>query len=872
MRRLLLFLALAIWALQTSAQSSFIRIEAEQTPLNQVLIRLRDAYNLQFSFSDNQLAKHKVTINEHFQSTDAAIEALFKGLPFSIQKNGDVYLIIPKPVSISEQSAASKRNFKLNGQVVEAGTFEPLPFSHIIINNHALLTDVQGSFTYTASTDSLFRVRISHLGYYKLDTLLNNTVAQKFELYPSNEEIPEVLVHDKPVERAALIGEESGRMKLNHAIVQYIPGQGDNSVFNLLRLMPGVVASGEQSSDLMVWGSYESHSRVTFDGFTLFGLKNFNDNISMVNPFMVKNIEVFKGGYGAALGNQTGAYVNISGKSGTASKPSFQFNINNTTLNGYLELPLGKATSIQLAYRQTYYELYDGDNFNIFSPLDPRQKRDSRNITSYNLQLSPEKYLFRDGNIKLSHQFKKGHYLSFSSYGGGDIFRLNSQANLEQTNSSPFVQPFPTHFEMNYWSEEQNVQLGGSAQYNHVWNAWNNTTVSATYSAFEHDHSDSISTNANGKGDRIINEFTRDHNKVNEASVSIQHRLQQTQGRTLRAGLEWANNHSELLREMYFESSAPVKIDTTRWGTLNRLSAFAEEHIPLSNKGHITVGLRIGSLPSQQVINFDPRISGSLKLGDYSRINASWGLYHQYLYKVLSFDRNYNATSFWATSSETFPVLRASHYTLGLSRTKNNLTLNAETYYKPIDGLVRSEFNPQPNQYELLTGQARSYGVDLFVRKTWGEHALWATYLLSKTEDNLHKDGETPKGYQLAPQHQTHEFKISGLAAIGKFYISANYVYGSGLHLVHQIAEQRKQSPIYSRMDVGATYTFNLWGLNGETGLSVLNVSNRKNLRYSNVQTTNIKELGQFSIYTNAVPFMPIVFLKLKPEWKRGGQ
>jgi hypothetical protein len=872
MRRFLIFLALAIWALHTSAQSSFIHIEAEQTPLNQVLIRLRDGYNLQFSFSDNQLSKHKVTLNQNFSSTDAAIEPLFEGLPFSIQKNGDVYLIIPKIASPGEQTAASKRNFKLNGQVVEAGTFEPLPFSHIVINNHALLTDVQGSFTYTASMDSLFRVRISHLGYYKLDTLINNTVSQKFQLFPSNEEIPEVLVHDKPVERAALIGEESGRMKLNHAIVQYIPGQGDNSVFNLLRLMPGVVASGEQSSDLMVWGSYESHSRVTFDGFTLFGLKNFNDNISLVNPFMVKNIEVFKGGYGAQYGNQTGALVNISGKSGTASKPSFQFNINNTTLNGYLELPLGKTTSVQLAYRQTYYELYDGDNFNIFSPLDPRQKHDPRSITSYNIQLSPEKYRFRDGNIKLTHQFKKGHFLSLSTYAGGDIFKLNTHSDLEQTNRNPFVQPLQQTVQVNFTSSETNQQLGSSLQYNHVWNAWNNTTVSASHSSFEHDHFDSITTDQDVKGERQMDEFRMDHNALQETSVWIHHRLQQNKGRTLRAGLEFTNNHTELLRELYFESTAPVQIDTSRWNSLNRLGAFAEEHIPLTNRGHITVGLRAGYVPSTQALNFDPRISGSLKVGNHSRINASWGIYHQYLYKVLSFDRNYNPTSFWATSSGTFPVLRATHYTMGYSRTHNNLTLSAESYFKPLNGMIRSEFNPQPNQFELLKGEARSYGVDLFARKTWGEHALWASYLLSKTEDNLRKEGQPDTGYQLAPQHQTHEFKVAGLAEVGRFYISANYVYGSGLHLVHQIAEQRNQSPIYSRIDVGATYTFNLWGLSGETGLSILNVSNRKNIRYSNVQTTNIKEFGQFSIYTNAVPFTPIVFLKLKPEWKRGGR
>ena len=54
---------------------------------------------------------------------------------------------------------------------------------------------------------------------------------------------------------------------------------------NLLRLQPGILASGEQTNDLIIWGSYEGHSQVLFDNFTIYGLKNFNDNISAFNPF-----------------------------------------------------------------------------------------------------------------------------------------------------------------------------------------------------------------------------------------------------------------------------------------------------------------------------------------------------------------------------------------------------------------------------------------------------------------------------------------------------------------------------------------------------------------------------------------------------------
>ena len=99
----------------------------------------------------------------------------------------------------------------------------------------------------------------------------------------------------------------------------------------LLRLQPGILASGEQSSDLIIWGSYEGQSQIVFDGFTLYGMKNFNDNISAVNPFMAKDIKVLKGGFGAEYGEKAGGIVDITGLDGNRLSPSVQLNINNMT-------------------------------------------------------------------------------------------------------------------------------------------------------------------------------------------------------------------------------------------------------------------------------------------------------------------------------------------------------------------------------------------------------------------------------------------------------------------------------------------------------------------------------------------------------------
>jgi len=76
------------------------------------------------------------------------------------------------------------------------------------------------------------------------------------------------------------------------------------------------LAAGEQSREMLIWGSYSGHSQLIFDGFTVFGLKNFNDNISFANPYMSKDIKVMKGGFGADYGDRVGGIVEITGIQG----------------------------------------------------------------------------------------------------------------------------------------------------------------------------------------------------------------------------------------------------------------------------------------------------------------------------------------------------------------------------------------------------------------------------------------------------------------------------------------------------------------------------------------------------------------------------
>ncbi|MEI6677189.1 MAG: TonB-dependent receptor plug domain-containing protein, partial [Mariniphaga sp.] len=337
--RLIIFL---IFLLGTASVcfSQRIDVKADNLPLNDVFIGLRDKYNLQFSFNDHLLAQYKCSVNQISASPEEAVKLLIKGFPLTYHKKGAIFIILP------DKKKGVPRNYLLLGQIAEARSKEPLPFSYLAIDGRFVVSDLKGSFSYQASGDSIFHVKISHLGYFILDTVLVAGMNHHLNLIPSVIGLNEIVIKNKLPDRSTQIGNRAGMMRVNHQIARYLPGNDDNSVFTLLRLMPGILASSEQSNGLIIWGSYEGHSRILFDGFTIWGLKSFNEDIDAVNPLIAKEIEVLKGGYDASLGDRVGGVVRIAGKSGSITKPSFSFNINNVTMNGLAELPLWKKSAL----------------------------------------------------------------------------------------------------------------------------------------------------------------------------------------------------------------------------------------------------------------------------------------------------------------------------------------------------------------------------------------------------------------------------------------------------------------------------------------------------------------------------------------------
>ena len=139
----------------------------------------------------------------------------------------------------------------------------------------------------------------------------------------------------------------------------------------------------------------------------------------------------------------------------------------------------------------------------------------------------------------------------------------------------------------------------------------------------------------------------------------------------------------------------------------------------------------------------------------------------------------------------------------------------------------------------------------------------WISYSLSKTEE--HFPFYIREYYRLAPHHQTHELKVAAIINLKSFYFSANYVYGSGFERYDfELDDGTHLNQDYNRLDAALVYRFNPGKIKAEAGISVLNVLDANNIKYSNLRRATVDDVSLVGIYADAVPFTPALFLKIE--------
>ena len=147
-------------------------------------------------------------------------------------------------------------------------------------------------------------------------------------------------------------------------------------------------------------------------------------------------------------------------------------------------------------------------------------------------------------------------------------------------------------------------------------------------------------------------------------------------------------------------------------------------------------------------------------------------------------------------------------------------------------------------EQEFHTGDGTASGVELFVQKSVGNLTGWVGYTFGEVEYEFPTVSDSS---YFADQDTTHEFKTVLMYSWQNWDLASTFIYATGrpytevlgvventFPATYEVGEKNAERyDAYHRLDLSATYSFEMFGSYGQAGLSLFNVYGRENQWYT---------------------------------------
>jgi hypothetical protein len=713
---------------------------------NEPLSSVIKRLNVEVSFDNKALSCYNVSVDKSFRSPEDAIKYLIKGKPLRMTQVSGVYIItVSQEKRVEAPSKVENKN--IVGKIPDAQPMElTMSLKEIVI---------------TAATPS-----------------------------------PTLWVE-----------EDNGSSRFTSSTANSMPGSSDNSVFNVLRIMPGIRASGEPSDELYIWGSSPGESRVTLDGMPLFAVQSYNSNISYINPYMSSEVRYKRSILSAGEGSQTGAEVDVISGSNPQPRPVFKAMIGTMSANVFGSIPLNDKCFVSIAYRHTLQDIFGGSSFDAYRKENRENSTGEHSgstgsaTTENEVSIEPD-YDFQDVNLNVSGTLARNTKYKVSLYGAMDYLDYDFEDTL------------------NTRMNQTSYQGGISAKVNKEWQNGTTSEFSSFLSGLQ-SRQNGLSPVETHKTDSVFSE------NVSEFQLKFRQK-----------GLANLKNLSFGGELSLYDVGGSYLDDQ-----LVQPSLFAEKQFAYRGL-NLELGLRTDIMKSG--LNWQPRLMMKYTFLKNFILTTSWGIYDQYLVKdpLRSTDGSYQFH--WDLNT----ALRSYNTVAGLTYNGKNLCLSVETYLKNIRNSVWV-VNDQIGKYDF-----NLKGIDVSAKYSWKRGLLFSSW-------SLLDDPRQSKGL-------SNELKAGGIYRIYPFSISANYVYGRGYNPLllhsnsynHQGKSESYQSSTmtYSRMDLYAAYEKRFRHFGIRVGSSLINVFDTDNQKYSSSWMPHSRASY---FMTRASRFTPMFFLEI---------
>ncbi len=741
----------------------------------------------------------------------------------------------------------------IRGFVYSEDDGEAILFTNVFLHGttYGAATDVNGYYNITNVPAGNYTLMVTYLGYDTLRREISvrsgQILTQNLYLKPSSLLLESFSVSAERIE--AQTETKTSVVSISPRQIRQLPsigGQADLAQY--LQVLPGVIFTGDQGGQLYIRGGSPIQNKVLLDGMIIYNPFHSIGLFSVFDTEIIRNVDVFTGGFGAEHGGRISSIMSITTRDGNRSRYAGVVGANTFGANLLLEGPLGKRNENNIA----------NSSF-IFSAKNSYLSESSKLFYNY-IDTAGLPFDYTDLYGKVSFIASNGSRLNF--------FGFNFNDNVSYRGFSDF--------------EWQNIGVGSSF----ILIPEATSTVirgSFAYSDYE------ISLTEGDLPPRTsqINGFNME--------LNFTYYLQEDE---LNYGIEMLGFKTDF----NFFNALNRKIEVVQNTTEMALYAKYKKTV---GPWLLEPSFRAHYYASLSTLSPEPRLAIKYNLTDDIRFKFAGGLYSQNLISATS-DRDVvnlfygflsgpdNIQNTFDGEDVTHRLQKSSHLIAGLELdVVRNLSLNLEAYYKDYPQLTilnrDKVFDDTAENWEIPdrlkkdfiieTGNAR--GFDISLKYEMRRLYIWTVYSLSFVNrfDGIYEyvphydrrhNVNFVSTYVFGP---SREWELSARWNLGSGFpftktqgyyesldfsdgINTDYTSANGTLEVLYADYNTGRLPYYHRFDIGVKRTFELAKNSKlEVNAGATNVYNRKNIFYfDRVQHERIDQL----------PIMPSLGLSLR--------
>lgn len=254
-----------------------------------------------------------------------------------------VFFILLGFTAQAQTSEAAVRGF-----VYEASSGEPVIFSNVYLEgtSHGGSTDINGYYSITKVPAGKYTLLVTFLGY---DTIRQEIVLkpgdvqnQKFNLKESSVSLETVNITAEKIESRTET--KTSVISITPKTLNKIPSIGGQSdLAQYLQVVPGVVFTGDQGGQLYIRGGSPIQNKVLLDGMIVYNPFHSIGLFSVFDTDMIRNAEVFTGGFSADYGGRISSIMDITTRDGNKNRIGGKVGASTFGAKVLLEGPISRA-------------------------------------------------------------------------------------------------------------------------------------------------------------------------------------------------------------------------------------------------------------------------------------------------------------------------------------------------------------------------------------------------------------------------------------------------------------------------------------------------------------------------------------------------